>query len=79
MTQKIDLNKMGLAPLTESEMEEVDGGLNWLSWVGLAIAAVGAVVGSPFVAAVGIVITVASIVHNGDGTVTIQGQQVYPK
>jgi len=27
MTQTMDLNKMGLAPMDEVEMQEVDGGL----------------------------------------------------
>lgn len=29
MTQTMDLNKMGLAPLTEFEMQEVEGGGFW--------------------------------------------------
>jgi bacteriorhodopsin len=29
MNQNFDLNKMGLAPMTGEEMQEIDGGLNW--------------------------------------------------
>jgi hypothetical protein len=27
--QTLELNKMGLAPITENEMQEIDGGLIW--------------------------------------------------
>lgn len=36
MTQSLDLNKMGLTPMNEFEMVNVDGG-GWLSWLGAAI------------------------------------------
>ena len=29
MTETFDLNKMGLAPMNEIEMQEVDGGFPW--------------------------------------------------
>ncbi len=35
-TQTLDLNRMGLAPMNEFEMIEVDGG-HWIKWVVKAI------------------------------------------
>ena len=40
MTQSLDLNKMGLTPMTEFEMVNVDGG-GWLSWLGGALMVIG--------------------------------------
>lgn len=36
MTQSLNLNKMGLTPMNEVEMMEVEGG-GWLSWLGAAL------------------------------------------
>ena len=35
MTQTMDLNKMGLAPMSELEMQEADGG--WVWWPYIAV------------------------------------------
>ena len=37
MTNTIDLNKMGLAPLNEVEMQEVDGGVIPPVWVAIGV------------------------------------------
>jgi len=37
MTQTMDLNKMGLAPMDEVEMQEVDGGLSKTAWAIIGI------------------------------------------
>lgn len=47
MTQMMDLNKMGLVPMTEFEMQEVDGGALWAWFLGAAGAVVGFLVGGP--------------------------------
>jgi len=48
----LDLNKMGLAPMSFHEMLETDGGLVWWKWV---IAAVAVAVGAAlFISGVGI-------------------------
>jgi hypothetical protein len=39
MTQTLDLNKMGLAPMGEAEMNETNGGSFW-TWVAGGVAAV---------------------------------------
>lgn len=43
MTQTMDLNKMGLAPMSELEMQETDGGLWWFPaalGIGLVLSAI---------------------------------------
>ncbi len=61
MTQTMDLNKMGLAPMENFELQEVDGG-SWLSVLGFA-AAVAAVVctGGMALAAGGIAVCCAGL------------------
>jgi hypothetical protein len=38
MTQTLDLSKMGLVPMSDSEMKEIDGGSFW-TWVAGGVAA----------------------------------------
>jgi len=48
MTQSLDLNKMGLAPMDEFEMQEVEGGgfWKWCCIIGAAVLAVGLTIGT---------------------------------
>lgn len=38
MTQTMDLNKMGLTPMSEFEMEDIDGGFRYWAAVGFGLA-----------------------------------------
>lgn len=50
----LDLQKMGLAPLTEFEMQEIDGGNFWKSLLDGAIGVVvGVIIGGPVGAIIG--------------------------
>jgi len=51
-TQSLDLNKMGLTPLSEIEMQEIEGGSFWMAVLG---AAVGALIGLAVAGPVGAV------------------------
>jgi len=44
MTQTMDLNRMGLAPMSELEMMEVDGEFKYWALVGLALGVAACVV-----------------------------------
>lgn len=68
MTQMMDLNKMGLAPLSNFEMKDVDGGWNWNAVTAFAGVVVGqiAIVGGvltlqPEIFAAGAAITSVSL------------------
>ena len=78
MKHELDLNRMGLTPLTEIEMQETDGGkfANWLKWIGAAVAVIGIAIGSVCFLA-GCAMLAMSITYGADGvTACVEGPQV---
>ncbi|MFV0605659.1 MAG: hypothetical protein ACK5NK_07445 [Niabella sp.] len=63
MVQSMDLNKMGLTPMTGNELFTIDGGSfwGWLAGVGAAVAVVGLIVASGGLATVGFVAMMAGV------------------
>lgn len=59
MTQTLELNKMGLTPMSEFEMQEINGGGFW-TWLGGSMMVVGMILGNiPLILAGAIIVTIS--------------------